>query len=263
MDVEGGGTANPWSSEVLEPRRSAAHSHLRVVGGGPPVSSDPSRRAGRRLREQIDGLAANQVVMDLPSGTSDVAMDLWLSADFPVLVTVPERLPLEATARLLARVFARKAEPWLARRVGASKARSLLSEAWDRCAGRTGTWMRSVAQLAEVDPAELAACAGRSPVYLVLNRARRGDDVDVGHALVTAAGHGLGIDLRFRAVLPEDDEGWIRARRNQGGAPGQPGHLLAGEIDEFLDRMASGVDVAQPGDWRGSLQEAARHAAGG
>ena len=106
-----------------------------------------------------------------------------------------------SSARLLARVFARKAEPWLARRVGASKARSLLSEAWDRCAGRTGTWMRSVAQLAEVDPAELAACAGRSPVYLVLNRARRGDDVDVGHALVTAAGHGLGIDLRFRAAF--------------------------------------------------------------
>jgi len=217
----------------------------------------------KRLRKSIQELETDQIVVDLPAGTSEVAMDLWLGADQPVLVAVPERMPLEATARLLARVFARRAEPWLARRFGAAKARAFLAEGWDRSAGRPGTWMRSTAQVAGVSVDALSSCGSNKPIYLVLNRARRGDDVDVGHALVTAAGHGLGIDLKFRAVLPEDDESWIRARRNQGAAPGQPGDLLSSEIDDFLGRMELGQDVAQPGDWRGSLKEAARHAVGG
>lgn len=263
LDVEGGGSSSPWSGAPLEPRRSSLHSRLSVVSSGPPTLGDPSRSAGRRLREAIDGLSASQVVLDLPSGSGDVAMDLWLSADHPLLVTVPERLPLEATARLLARVFARQAEPWLARRLGTARAREVMAEAWDRCAGRSGTWMRTVAQLADVSVESLSSCAGRKPIHLVLNRARRGDDVDVGHALVVAAGHGLGIDLKFRAVLPEDDEGWIRARRNQGAAPGRSGDLLSMEIDDFLSRMDEETDVPQPGDWRGNLREAALHAAGG
>jgi len=211
----------------------------------------------------VNGLSAEKVVIDLPAGSSDVAMDLWLASDVPVLVTVPERMPLEATARLLARVFARRAEPWLARRFGAARSREVMAQAWDECAGRPGTWLRSVARLAGIAPEELSNAGDSKSIHLVLNRARRGDDVDVGHALVTAAGHGLGIDLKFRGVLPEDDESWIRARRNQGGAPGQSGDLLAAEVDDFLQRMALDQDIARPGDWQGSLREAARFAAGG
>ena len=263
LDVEGGSAQSPWSGGTLEPRRSSTHSRLQVVPGGPPTGSDPSRSAAKRLWNSIQSLDADKVVIDLPAGSSDIAMDLWLAADAPVLVTVPERMPLEATARLLARVFSRRAEPWLARRFGAAHARAVLAQAWDECAGRPGTWLRSVAKVAGVSAEDLAEAGDAKEIHLVVNRARRGDDVDVGHALVTAAGHGLGIDLKFRGVLPEDDESWIRARRNQGGAPGQAGDLLAAEVDDFLQRMALGQDVARPGDWRGSLREAARFAAGG
>jgi MinD-like ATPase involved in chromosome partitioning or flagellar assembly len=263
LDVEGGGLESPWKGGSLSVRRSSIHAQLTVVAGGPPTGSDPSRSAVKRLRKSIEGLDADAVVIDLPAGTSDVAMDMWLAADSPVLITVPERMPLEATARLLARVFARRAEPWLARRFGAARARDCLAQGWDLCAARPGTWMRSVASVAGVDAEDLANCGSNKPIHLVLNRARRGDDVDVGHALVTAAGHGLGIDLKFRAVLPEDDESWIRARRNRGVAPGQPGDLLSDEVDDFLRRMELGQDIAQPGDWRAGLREAARHAVGG
>lgn len=217
---------------------------------------DPSRRACRQLREQIDNLDFGRVVIDLPAGTHDAALDLWLDADQPVIVAVPERLPLEATARLLARTFARLVGPWLSRRLGAERSREVMAEAWDACAGRTGTWMRSVARVGGIDADELAARAGRKPLFLVLNRVRRGDDVDVGHALVTAAGHGLGLDLRFRAVIPFEDEGWIRARRSGGAAPGRA-DLLGAEIDDLLARMDEDVDVPSAGNWRWSLREAA------
>ncbi len=256
LDVPASSARSPWDGEELVPERTPAHADLRVVLGAPPVLGDPSRRACRELKERLEALDASRVVVDLPAGTHDAALDLWLAADQPVIVAVPERLPLEATARLLARVFARLVEPYLRRRLGADATREVLSEAWDACAGRTGTWMRSVARVAGVDAQELAARAGRKPLYLVMNRVRRGDDVDVGHALVTAAGHGLGLDLRFRAVIPYEDEGWIRARRTGGAAPGRA-DLLADEIDDLLARMEEDCDVPAPGDWRWNLQAAA------
>lgn len=261
LDVPASSGSSPWANSDLLPERSPAHAELRVVPGASPVDGDPSRRACKALLNRIDSLTDDRVVLDLPAGTHDAALDLWLAADHPLLVAVPERLPLEATARLLARVFARLVSPWLARQLGADAARQVLAEAWDRCAGRTGTWMRSVARVADIDPDELARRAGRKQIYLVLNRVRRGDDIDVGHALVTAAGHGLGLDLRFRAVLPHEDQGWIRARRTGGATPGQR-DLLGDEVDDLLDRMEENVDVPAPGDWRWSLREAATAAGG-
>jgi MinD-like ATPase involved in chromosome partitioning or flagellar assembly len=256
LDVPASSARSPWDGERLVPERTPFHADLRLVAGAPPVLGDPSRRACRQLREQIEALDFDRVVLDLPAGTHDAALDLWLAADQPMVVAVPERLPLEATARLLARTFARLVRPWLGRKLGAERADQVLAEGWDACAGRTGTWMRSVARVAGLPTEELAARAGRKPLYLVLNRVRRGDDVDVGHALVTAAGHGLGLDLRFRAVIPFEDEGWIRARRTGGHPPGCT-DLLGAEIDDLLARMDEDVDVPSLGDWRWSLREAA------
>jgi MinD-like ATPase involved in chromosome partitioning or flagellar assembly len=261
LDLEAGSSRSPWSAE-LRPESVAEHADLRLVAGPPPMTGDPSRRACRQLLERLAAAAETRVVLDLPAGTHDAALDLWLGADVPLLVTVPERLPLEATARLLSRVAARLLTPWLARRIGAHAAHEALAEGWERSNGRTGTWMRSVARVAGVPVDELMRPMGRKPLFLVVNRVRRGDDVDVGHALVTAAGHGLGLDLRFRGVVPFDDEGWIRSRRRASAAAGREGDLLGEEVDDLLDRMDEDVDVPRPGDWRWSLMEAARAASG-
>lgn len=243
------------------PSVSSEHAELQVLAGGAPMDGDPTRRAAASLQRTLAGLQAERVLLDLPAGASDVTLDLWLAADTPLLVTVPERLPMDATARLLARVFARLVTPWLARRVGAGRARAVLQDAWRDCGGRPAGWRRAVARRAEVDVDALGARAAKKPLFLVLNRVRRGDDVDVGHALATAARDGLGLDLRFRAVLPFDDEGWIRARR-KAAVPGGAADLLGMEVDDLLRRMARDEDVASPGSWRWSLQQAAAAAGG-
>jgi MinD-like ATPase involved in chromosome partitioning or flagellar assembly len=242
---EGGATA-----------RSREHGELQVLGAGAPLEGDPGRPAGRSLRAHLASLQAERVVLDLPAGGSAVALDLWLAADVPLLVTAPERLPVEATGRLLARVFARRVTPWLARRLGSDRAREALRTAWTACEGRPAGWLRAVAREAAVNAGDLAARAGKTPIYLVLNRARRGDDVDVGHALVRAGRDGLGLDLRFRAVLPFEDDGWIQARR-PGAATAGAADLLGMEVDDLLRRMARDEDVAAAGDWKWSLQQAA------
>ncbi len=253
MGLQGAGRG-AWQGGVGEASRE--HPDLVVLGGGAPLDGDPTRRSARQLQAHIAALPADRVLLDLPAGSSTVALDLWLAADVPVLVTAPERLPLEAAGRLLARVFARAVTPWLNRTLGAEAARQALAEAWTACEGRPAGWLRAVARTTSLSAAELAARAGRQPLFLVLNRARRGDDVDVGHALARAARDGLGLDLRYRAVLPFQDEGWIQARRKAVSA-GSATDLLGMEVDDLLRRMAQDEDVASAGDWRWSLQQAA------
>ena len=252
---------SPWR-RPLDPIPTPSHADLRVVPGPLPTDRDPSRADCRRLLDALRELPDARIVLDLPSGTCDPALDLWLGADVPVLVATPERLPLEATARLLARVFARLIGPWLSRRLGAHEARRMLAEAWERCGGRTGSWLRAVARLSGLPAERLEERASRQTVHLVLNRVRRGDDVDVGHALVTAARSGLGLDLRFRAVIPFEEDGWIRARRTTLAAAGVQEDLLGAEVDDLLDRMEMDTDVPSRGDWRWSLSEAAAAAGG-
>ncbi len=251
VDAAGPGT---WQGGAAE--ASPEHPELQVLGGGAPVEGDPSRRAAVRLQAELATMAADRVLIDLPAGSSDVALDLWLAADTPMLVAVPERLPLQATGRLLARVFARLVTPWLGRKLGTRPARAAMKDAWQACGARPAGWLRAVARQTGLAPEDLAARAGRKPLYLVLNRARRGDDVDVGHTLTTAGRDGLGLDLRFRAVLPFEEDGWIRSRRRSVAAGGAA-DLLGMEVDDLLRRMARDEDVAHPGSWRWSLQQAA------
>jgi MinD-like ATPase involved in chromosome partitioning or flagellar assembly len=248
-----------WSGgDAFQSLATAVHDELELVPGPGPTATDPSRRDASRLWENIGALSHDEVLVDLPGGAHDAALDVWLASDFPLLVAVPERLPLEATARLLGRVFARLARPWLARRLGAVRADEVLDRAWVECGGRTGTWMRATARLAGLSVDDLAAHVGGRSLYLVMNRVRRGDDIDVGHALVTAAGHGLGIDLRFRAALPWDEDAWIRARRRSVGAGAAAGDVLGTELDETLQRMDDGVDLPTRGGWRADLSALAK-----
>ncbi len=263
LDLPNGASNWPGRGADLQPVPSGVHADLSVVLGAAPMTGDPNRRDARRLAELVKKLPQDDVLLDLPAGTNDAALDLWLQADRPVLVAVPERLPLESTARLLGRVFARLARPWLARRIGPADADSVLARAWEECGGRTGTWMRTVARLANLSSDDLAAHVGRRTLYLVLNRVRRGDDVDVGHALVTAAGHGLGLDVRFRAALPFDADAWIRARRRSGAVSVRAGDLLGIELDEFLQRMHDSHDLPGRGEWRLDLGALAKLAGAG
>lgn len=258
VGLPAGSTSSIWQAdEPLQVERSPAHQDLSVLVGGSPSTSSPSLIQCAQLHQRLTALPHKQVVLDLPSGCHDAALDLWLGSDFPLLVAVPERLPLEATGRLLARVFARQALPMLNQHLGPDEANKLLDAAWSECAGRTGTWMRTVARLADIDASELSAQIGRKPIHLVLNRLRRAEDIDVGHALVTAAGHGLGIDLRFRAALPYQAEGWIGARRLSASLQSVSEsnyNPLKEEVDELLERMSSDTEVPQPGSRRWNLQ---------
>ncbi len=140
---------------------------------------------------------------------------------------------------------------------GKQEASAALDLGWERSGGRAGTWMRAVARASNLVPDEIAEAVGRRPLYLVLNRVRRGDDVDVGHALVTAAGHGLGLDLRFRGVLSEDEDGWIRARRAAGADGPNFSECLSADVHELIDRIARDAEVAPPGDLLWDLKDAA------
>ncbi len=253
----GGAPLHAWAG-ALDPQPTREHDDLLLVSGPSPLLGEPDRAQRRSLGAAIDSLPADDVLLDLPAGGSDAAVELWLDTDRPILVAVPERRPLDATSRLLARVAMRMVLPLLARSVGAGRGRDLLTGAWLSCDGRAGRWLPTLAKLSGVPHDALLAQAGSTPLYLVLNRVRRGDDVDVGHDLVAAARDGLGLDLHFRGVVPHEEDAWIRARRSTPALPGHSTDLLGLEVDDFLERMEADVDVPPPGNWRWSLQEAAK-----
>lgn len=128
----------------------------------------------------------------------------------------------------------------------------------------------SVVLVADPEPASVAAtarwirryrdnAAGEaelSPLHLVLNRVRRGDDVEVGHAIARAA-RDVGVPLSFVGVLPWDDAAWIRARRAATAPPLAEDAPFGYEIDEMLDRVEQQQEVPAPGPWREELETAA------
>lgn len=94
------------------------------------------------------------------------------------------------------------------------------------------------------------------PLSLILNRVRRGDDVEIGHALARSARE-LGVDARFVGVLPWDDGAWIRARRPSVCAPLDEDAPFGHDVDEMLERLESVQEVPAPGPWREELVAAA------
>jgi len=253
----GGDALHRWQGP-LDARPTREHDDLLLVTGPSPLLGEPDASERRSLCAAIDCLDVDDALIDLPAGGSDAAVELWLDTDRPVLVAVPERRPLDATTRLLCRVSMRMVMPLLSRSAGAERAKELLRDAWLACEGRTGRWLPTLARLSGVDVDSLTAQAASVPLHLVLNRVRRGDDVDVGHSLVRAARDGLGLDLHFRGVVPHEDDAWIRARRTTPALPGHSTDLLGLEVDDFLERMEAAVDVPPPGNWQWSLQEAAQ-----
>src|SRR5690606_13339128 len=62
----------------------------------------------KRLGEQLPMLEADIVVIDLPSGTGALMLDLWLLADIKVAVVVPEPTSVELFYRLVRAAFVRQ-----------------------------------------------------------------------------------------------------------------------------------------------------------
>lgn len=188
---------------------------LKLMHGGldEPARGQHRRSSFRALRRAIDEIDAQFVVVDVGAGTDPGRMDLWLSADVPLFVSVPDPTAVENTYRFMRAAFARQLCNEAPNR---EVRRQLLSRL--RAMGNTPAPVDLARRLeAAGDPLadHVRDVMARFRFPLVLNQTRLRSDWELGDAMRTAVRRRFSIDLDYLGHVDHDDHVWncLRMRR--------------------------------------------------
>jgi len=177
----------------------------------PPVGAR-APRSRRQLREHLERLDTEYIALDLGGGTAPSLLDLWLDAEMPLFLTVPEPPAMEGMWRFVRAAFARHllrgadADERSALRGllrsphGAPPARDLQNHPLVRGSRLSQRVERAVAEF-------------RFP--FVVNQTRVRGDLELGDWLMSASERRLGLRLDYLGYVDFDDTVWtcVRARR--------------------------------------------------
>jgi flagellar biosynthesis protein FlhG len=188
---------------------------VKLIGGvyDPAATANITVEAVARLAEQVRGLAADWVVMDLAPGLGATTLELFLEADIQLLVAVPDPTSIELMHRFVRGAFLAR----LARRDLAHLAELPGREPREIEGGMPSAldiYLAAVAAGApEVDQLR-EAILGFSP-HLVINCARSKSDMELGRAVASAARRRLGTPIRYLGHLEYDEAVWASTRRRR------------------------------------------------
>ena len=212
----------PGGPHLAEVAMATAIPGLNLVPGEPSSGWRGELDAGAALRlaAQLRQLDADYAVVDLPTGCSRFAVELFLAADSGVLVMLPEPPAVELGYRFLRAAFACRLE-----RAGLGH---LLGE------GGLPVPLDLFEQAPEVLPEMMALTAA-----VVLNCVRSKSDTDLGRGIATAGGRRLGLALRFLGHIDYDDAVWVSLRRRRALLVEHPESRASKCIEKVTRRLLS------------------------
>lgn len=189
-----------------------------------------------RLLQQLRAIDADVVLLDAGSGTAFNVLDLFLVADYGVLVVVPEPTAVEAVYR-----FVKSAVIRLVRREVGRKTQwpQVLDDTVARLGGLPSPLELRDA-LVETAPtlADLVEAARlRLRPRLVVNRSKVRSDFELGPAMRTLAGHHLGIAFDYLGYIEADDAVWLATRKRRPLMIEAPGTQAAKDIERISRRI--------------------------
>jgi flagellar biosynthesis protein FlhG len=217
----------------------------------------------RSILKELNDLVADFVLLDLGSGSSYNVVDFYLSSPAGLMVITPDTTSvlnaysfLKTTVfRLLYRSFPRK-----------SRERELIAEFFrQRLEGSDRSLSQLLERLAEVSRDSEQIARERIEGFLprvVLNMARRREDLAVGKRLRSVSGRHLEIDVRYVGVLAmHEDIGASIAQRTPELLL-RPDSGFARGIRQIAERLAQspGGQYAELFEGDEDLEEAAQHA---
>jgi flagellar biosynthesis protein FlhG len=188
---------------------------LRLISGAsdPTWVSSPRPGLVRRFAAELRRLPADYVIVDLGAGTSDWVLDLFLSADTGIVITLPEPTAVEQAYR-----FMRCALLARLRRAGLGGMLRIPAADMRRSEGGIiaplDLYLRA---LRDADPRAVdleRAILGFQP-HLVVNWARSKADMEMGRAISSAARRRLGIPVTYLGHLEYDEAVWVAVRRRR------------------------------------------------
>jgi len=188
---------------------------VKIVGGvyDPAWVANVTIESVRALAEQIRGLTADWVVVDLAPGLAAATLELFLEADIAMLVAVPDPTSIELMHRFVRAAFlARLSRLGLSHLVetGGREPRELeggMPSALD-------IYLSAVAARAPDLDKLRDAILGFAP-HLVINSARSKSDMELGRAVASAARRRLGTPIRYLGHLEYDEAVWASTRRRR------------------------------------------------
>jgi flagellar biosynthesis protein FlhG len=204
---------------------------IALVGGeGSTFGGGRSKQTAKAVLAAIAELEADYVVLDLGPPDSVLILDLWLAADVPILVTLPDPASIEATYRFVKSAFVRRLRTTRGLDRLIPSPAGLPPAAIDLYrAARTngGPTERLEHEIRRFRPA------------FVVNQTRSLPDLKLGGWMATAARRRLGHVLEYLGHVESDETVWLAARRRRPLMAEYPEAKVAKNIERIARRLLS------------------------
>jgi flagellar biosynthesis protein FlhG len=206
-------------------------SGLGLVGGeGSAFGSGRPKQSSKATLGAIAALQADYVVIDLGPADSTLTLDLWLAADVPILVTLPDPASIEATYRFVKSGFVRRLRS---------------TRGLDRLVASTSgppppaldifRSIREVGGQAERLEQEIR----RYRPTFVVNQTRTVPDLKLGGFMSAAARRRLGHSFDYLGHVEADETVWLAARRRRSLVAEYPEGKSSKNIERLGRRILS------------------------
>ena len=215
-----------------------------LIGGeGSAFGATRPKQTAKGILAAIGDLEVDYVVLDLGPPDSTLVLDLWLAADVPVLVTLPDPASIEATYRFVKSGFVRRLrttrglDKLVTNPQGPPRAALDLYRAARDGAG----------------PAErLEQEIRRYRPRFIVNQTRTLPDLKLGGWMQAAARRRLGHAFDYLGHVESDETVWLAARRRRPLMAEYPEAKVAKNIERIARRVLSqgqgqGVDGERAG----------------
>ncbi len=175
--------------------------------------ANPSTQQKQRLIREIQNLPAEFIIVDIGGGSSFDVVDFFLCADTGIMVANPEPTSVENAYRFLKSAILRK----LYRAATGRDIKQTMRKALAQANGEEIKTIHDLIQQVKPYNGVVAERLERTLVefrpFLILNQARRQDDVDLGQAIEEIARKYLGVDLRYVGAIPYDEQVHLAVKR--------------------------------------------------
>ncbi|HEX4403370.1 MAG TPA: helix-turn-helix domain-containing protein [Polyangia bacterium] len=202
-----------------------------LIGGeGSAFGSTRPKQTAKSILAAIHDLEVDYVVLDLGPPDSTLVLDLWLAADVPVIVTLPDPASIEATYRFVKSGFVRRLrttrglDKLVTNPQGPPRAALDLYRAARDGAG----------------PAErLEQEIRRYRPRFIVNQTRTLPDLKLGGWMQAAARRRLGHAFDYLGHVESDETVWLAARRRRPLMAEYPEAKVAKNIERIARRVLS------------------------
>jgi flagellar biosynthesis protein FlhG len=201
-----------------------------IAGEGGAFGAARPRLTTKVALAAIAALDVDYVVIDLGPPDSTLTLDLFLAADIPILVTIPDPASIEATYRFAKSAFIRKLRTvrGLDRVIG-------------NAAGPPQGALDIYRSIKETGgPAErLVHEIRRFRPTFIMNQTRTLPDQKLGGFMATAARRRLGHSLEYLGHVESDETVWLAARRRRSLIAEYPEGKASKNIERLGRRLLS------------------------